>query len=103
MTHNLKLDKDVKLRSQILTLIVKIFKKLPSSQDNKLCEKILDLIQNGVFPNLTWAPGKATSSLRIVAVASLYEIISRDCINESMVIFLFTIQLGEFSVKGIQC
>lgn len=93
------MNKDVKLRSKIFTLIIKIFKRLPSTQDNELSEKILSLIHLGVFPNLTWAPGKAAGSLRTIAVASLYEIVSKDCINELMVnliLFYLLFFAGEF-------
>lgn len=88
MTNNLNTKKDVKLRSKIFTLAIQVFKKLPAVPDNELAEKVLSLLQNGVFPNLTWAPGKAASSLRTIAVASLYEIISRNCINEFVVIIV---------------
>ncbi|KFM80495.1 HEAT repeat-containing protein 2, partial [Stegodyphus mimosarum] len=83
LTNNLHPSKDAKLRSKILSLLIEIFKKF-STKDEKISGKIMDLIREGLFPNLTWAPGKTASTLRTIAGASLYEILSKNCLTHAM-------------------
>ncbi|KAG8196959.1 hypothetical protein JTE90_009018 [Oedothorax gibbosus] len=82
--NNLFPAKEAKLRSQMLSLLIPVFKKLSPFHFEAMSEKILDLIKSGIFPNLTWSAGKTACSLRTLATASLYEILNQSDVRKEM-------------------
>ncbi|XP_054722252.1 dynein axonemal assembly factor 5-like [Uloborus diversus] len=84
MTNNLDITKDIKLRSLVLTASIHVLRKLTSAKTDHISKKVLDFIQFGIFPNLSWAPGKASTALRTLTVAVLFEIVSKTFITPTM-------------------
>ncbi|KAF8793400.1 Dynein assembly factor 5 like protein [Argiope bruennichi] len=85
LINNLHHSKEAKVRCKILSLSISVFKKMSSTFYESLSEKILEVIRIGIFPNLTWSAGRTASSLRAIAAATLFEIISKTCIKKEMV------------------
>ncbi|GFT35010.1 dynein assembly factor 5, axonemal [Nephila pilipes] len=86
LINNLHHSKDAKLRCSIFSFLTVVFKKVSSNFYEPLSKKILNLIRLGIFPNLTWSAGRTASSLRTIAVASLYEILNKSSIKKEILI-----------------